>query len=635
MHRFIQFNDETINSFMVMELVDLAKTLIRSKNVDIQYGPHSYLDPKNSIIYISHFWDHRPIEEEMNGLKSDIYLRSIGSYKYSDFSAITMYVNKIKKTSIPSFAKQLFMLGEDIRLEQICIKQRKGTKRAFDIRREIYYKHFSTQLKTNLVKSLHTDALFNTLYLLLHADRVVDPPHISDRITLALPYIQRELQFFHETKSTGDVIGHCLKIIAVLEDLLDKDMLNEYFHLPEHEYTMEIDALSFDELKRKDKLKNDDTISSRDEETYEEKMDMWHRETSETGQSFLQFDIEQGSQTDILGDGVREGDEGDQALGAVQGSSQQTARNQYDQLEAVQQERTELSGGQAEPYGKENKYANPVYLNASRIEFEHKRAYDENLASVFTYQKKLQKMIEKTLEHKKVQPRSDLHVGRLGKKLLKYVTDENPRLFYKKNNPSTEIDAVFSLLVDCSASMYDKMKQTKLGITLFHEALKSVKVPHEIIGFWEDTDSATKMHQPNYFQECITFSTSLKRNSGPEIMQLEPQEDNRDGLAIRIMTQRLLPRHEQQKFLLVFSDGEPAALDYEQNGIIDTHEAVIEARKLGIEVLNVFLSNGEIDHAQKNTIQNIYGRYSILVSDVEELPDVLFPLLRKLLYRSI
>lgn len=76
-------------------------------------------------------------------------------------------------------------------------------------------------------------------------------------------------------------------------------------------------------------------------------------------------------------------------------------------------------------------------------------------------------------------------------------------------------------------------------------------------------------------------------------------------------------------------------MEYEQNGIVDTHEAVLDARKQGIEVINVFLANGEIDEGQRKTIQNIYGNYSILVSDVEELPEVLFPLLRKLLYKSI
>ncbi|WP_395857629.1 vWA domain-containing protein [Anoxybacillus ayderensis] len=114
-------------------------------------------------------------------------------------------------------------------------------------------------------------------------------------------------------------------------------------------------------------------------------------------------------------------------------------------------------------------------------------------------------------------------------------------------------------------------------------------------------------------------------------MQLEPQEDNRDGLAIRLMTEELQKRNEKQKFLLVFSDGEPAAFGYDQNGIVDTHEAVIEARKLGIEVVNVFLANGMITESQQKTIENIYGHYHVIVPNVEQLPTFLAPLLKKLL----
>ncbi|MGW9607162.1 vWA domain-containing protein, partial [Heyndrickxia sporothermodurans] len=234
-----------------------------------------------------------------------------------------------------------------------------------------------------------------------------------------------------------------------------------------------------------------------------------------------------------------------------------------------------------------------------------------------------------------IAPRNDLQFGRLSKKLLPYFTDTNPRLFYKKQEPTSEIDAAFALLVDCSASMYDKMEQTKLGITLFHEALKSVKVSHEVVGFWEDTSDATKEYQPNYFKPVIDFQTSLLGFSGPEIMQLKPEEDNRDGFAIRLMTNRLITRMEKQKFLLVFSDGEPAAFGYEQNGIVDTHEAVLQARKKGIEVFNIFLSNTDIEESQKKVLQDIYGNFSILVSNIAELPNVLFPILKKLLYKSI
>lgn len=60
-------------------------------------------------------------------------------------------------------------------------------------------------------------------------------------------------------------------------------------------------------------------------------------------------------------------------------------------------------------------------------------------------------------------------------------------------------------------------------------------------------------------------------------MQLEAQEDNRDGFSIRHVTKKLISRSEKNKFLLVFSDGQPAASGYDQNGIVDTYQAVAQA----------------------------------------------------------
>ena len=86
--------------------------------------------------------------------------------------------------------------------------------------------------------------------------------------------------------------------------------------------------------------------------------------------------------------------------------------------------------------------------------------------------------------------------------------------------------------------------------------------------------------------------------------------------------------------LIVFSDGEPSAFNYSQDGIIDTYEAVETARKFGIEVFNVFLSQEAITEDIEQTIHNIYGQFSIFVEGVEHLPSLLSPLLKKLLLKS-
>lgn len=638
--KYIKFNDKRVDSFLFMELSDLAKTLTRSDETEVEFAVQSYFDPFTKKVYISHFWDNRPRNDMVNGLKSDVFLRSIGSSRHTDYQAVDTFVKAAQSLSLSSFAKQLFVMLEDLRLEEACKKERPGTVLVFAARREMYRRFFKSQLIINQERTILTDALYSAFYLKATSDSPLEVfPSLSESIDLAVPFLESEILSFYEAKDTADISKIVLSVTEVLEDLLEADMLNMYFHLPVLDYAEAIAAMTFDEMKRKSKLKNDDILKQKkeddDEDVHEDKLPTWHRETSEATKSFLQFDLEQGTKTDLLGEGVREGDDGDQALGMVQGSSKKTSRNDYSKLEALENAENREEKGGNEAFGKENKYAFPVFTVPDLPSADEQVTYREKKEIIAPYQKKLKQMIEKTLEHKKISPRSDLHTGRLSKKLLKLLTDDNPRLFYKKNQPSAQIDAAFCLLVDCSASMFDKMEQTKLGIVLFHEALKSVSVVHQVTGFWEDTNEATETSQPNHFKTVIDFGSSLQKKRGPEILQLQPEEDNRDGYAIRHMTKQLMQRSESQKFMLVFSDGEPAASGYEQNGIIDTHEAVLEARKRGIEVINIFLSNGEIDEGQQKTIQNIYGKFSIVVPDIDTLPEVLFPVLKKLLQKSI
>ncbi|MFK2825263.1 VWA domain-containing protein [Bacillus sp. B190/17] len=636
MKRFIQFNDETIDSFLFMQLSDLAKTLTKEAEVEVEYSPYAYVNKRERKIYVSHFWNHRPADDRWNGYKSDLFLRAIGSWRHTDERVVKEFVKKMERSPISSFAKQLIVLAEDMRLEEICKKERPGTKKAFAARRRIQRQYFSAQLKVNLVKSLAADAVFNLHYLFMHAESPVQPPSINQEVDAVMPFIQRSIMDFYDARSTADILRVSQTIVELLEDVLHKDMLNQYVHLPEFFIREDEHKETYADLKRKDPLANDDSLKeskSGEEEIIDEEFRTWHRETSELGNSFLQFDLDQGSKTELMGEGVREGEAGDQALAMVQGSAQQTSRKDFSHLPAEPLKK-EVKAGEYAAFGKENRFAVPVFKKADRPCAEDIGNYKRQKAQIISLQKKLKNMIEKTLEHKKVQPRSDLHKGRLNKKLLRFFIEEQPRLFYKKQEPSPEIDAVFTLLVDCSASMEDKMEQTKRGIILFHEALKSVKVPHEVIGFWEDTSEATDTSQPNYFHTVIDYHSSLQPASGPEVMQLKPEEDNRDGFAIRVVTERIKKRSEKQKFLLIFSDGEPAAYSYERNGIIDTYEAVLQARKQGIEVINIFLADGEIAEAEKQTVQNIYGKYSLFVTDINELPQVIFPLLKKLLYKS-
>ena len=111
--------------------------------------------------------------------------------------------------------------------------------------------------------------------------------------------------------------------------------------------------------------------------------------------------------------------------------------------------------------------------------------------------------------------------------------------YFIKQDLSKTFDATFTLLVDASASMHDKMDETIKGVVLFHETLKTLNIKHEILAFNEDAFEADDREQPNIIDEIINYNYSIFEKEGPRIMSLEPQDDNRDGVAIRVASERL------------------------------------------------------------------------------------------------
>src|SRR5699024_12291538 len=85
----------------------------------------------------------------------------------------------------------------------------------------------------------------------------------------------------------------------------------------------------------------------------------WHRENenSDRKHNFLQFELDVGTKTEILGGGARETEEGDQDLANIQGDSQQSEQNDFSETGALQKKESkgnEAAGGAVDE--QENKY---------------------------------------------------------------------------------------------------------------------------------------------------------------------------------------------------------------------------------------------------------------------------------------
>lgn len=621
----IVFNNKKVDASIFLQMENLSISLSKDPDAFLEFDFQAYFDDEEQKFTVSHFWDNKDLNSQIAGLKSDVYLKALGNKHHTDFNEFKNTLKELQETHIKSFMTQLYVLLEDIRLEEIILKLRPGTRYLFHTRKTIYRHFFQSQFEANKIRNFQLDQLFCLVYLSLTSTQLTY--HTSQQLEDILPILFETF----EAKHTRDISTIIFKIQQRLLSQFKDDMINTYFgYLPLNKLSDIPSCTS-----RAKELQNDDQQENlEDRQSEEQKLSTWHRESknNENDDNFLRFELESGTKTSIKANFAREQENQDQAMGNAFGTSKQGENKQSKQSDSYNA--SESNAGHQNPYGKYNSNVSVKNLSPNQQTVEEKKQYTILSSLVSREVKELRKTIEKTIENKHNSP-SEKCFGRLDKKWLKLLTEEQPKMFLKKQNESKELDAVFYLLVDCSGSMFNKMDEVKKSVILFHETLKQLKIIHSISGFWEDATNATKENKPNILHQVIPFSQSLYPSSGPNIMQLHEEEDNRDGLMIRLVSDELSKRPEKHKFLLVFTDGEPSALDYFQDGIIDTHEAVKRARRLGIEVIGTFIEEDEHQEETVQLMKNIYQQHFLIATGAEDLRLQLKPLLKKLLLRSI
>lgn len=625
--RFIKFNDEQLDAKQVMMLQDLARLLLKDEQTQVKIQKFPFYNPFSNTLITSWFWSHRPHHIEQAGLKTDVLLAAYG-YQHIDIDIVNHVLHN-DDFHHTKFFHQLFKLLEDVRILELIRKERPSTAKYIDLRLDTRLAFTDSQINVYKTKTVFTDLLFLNLERAFLSQNFYDVPSIHPTFDDVLVNMYQYLPNIFQNKTSEDNMYLAERMMNQVDDLLKEDMLNEYYYLPQKLYE-DIQATTFEDLKRTDASNtdgNDKHQSEEDAETAEAETKAADSETK--GGAYLEMELHEGENSEVIADNdtAREGDSTDDITDMM------TKKGKGSQNTLDHDEGGFIGQNQAFALEGINKNVK-VEWKVPNIQPQHILDYQHSKNDVQFEIKDLIQIIKKTIDREHQDERHNLTKGRLQKDLINWFIDDQYKLFYKKQDLSKTFDATFTLLVDASASMHDKMDETIKGVVLFHETLKSLNIKHEILAFNEDAFEADDREQPNIIDEIINYNYSIFEKEGPRIMSLEPQDDNRDGVAIRIASERLLQRSHQQRFLIVFSDGEPSAFNYSQDGIIDTYEAVETARKFGIEVFNVFLSQEAITEDIEQTIHNIYGQFSIFVEGVEHLPSLLSPLLKKLLLKS-
>ena len=175
-------------------------------------------------------------------------------------------------------------------------------------------------------------------------------------------------------------------------------------------------------------------------------------------------------------------------------------------------------------------------------------------------------------------------------RLWKLGRTDDRRLFdreVKKDNS----DFVVHVLIDASGSQRSRQSLVALQGYIISEALSVAQIPQRVMGFCSFWDYTVMQRYRDYDDP---------REANKRIFEFHASSNNRDGLAIRAAAASLMERPEENKILIVLSDGRPNDIivnrpnsrnpqsycgDY---AVRDTAAEVRRARAEGIAVLGVF-----------------------------------------------
>lgn len=199
------------------------------------------------------------------------------------------------------------------------------------------------------------------------------------------------------------------------------------------------------------------------------------------------------------------------------------------------------------------------------------------------------------------------------------------RYFAKKRPPTDSPSLVVGLRVDESASMsaFGRLEAAKRAVIAVYEFCQICHIPILIYG---DTADASKLEQMSIYAYTNFDKTDAKDRF--RLMGIRARSNNRDGMALRIMADRLAGSPQQTKLLISISDGQPKAMDdYTGNyAIKDMQQTIAEYERKGITFLAAAIGQ------DKDVINQIYGNERFLdITNLTEFPAKLVRIIARFL----
>lgn len=199
------------------------------------------------------------------------------------------------------------------------------------------------------------------------------------------------------------------------------------------------------------------------------------------------------------------------------------------------------------------------------------------------------------------------------------------RVFARKRPPEEEPSLAVALRIDESASMsaFGRLEAARQAAVALYEFCTGCGIPIMVYG---DTADRSRLEQMSVYA-YVDFES---RDAGEKyaLMNMQARSNNRDGMALRIISDRLIKTPQKTKLVISISDGQPKAMpDYSgEKAVRDMKDTLQEFRRKGIQFLAAAIGQ------DKEDIRELYGAENTLdIDDLKELPSRLVQIIARFL----
>lgn len=199
------------------------------------------------------------------------------------------------------------------------------------------------------------------------------------------------------------------------------------------------------------------------------------------------------------------------------------------------------------------------------------------------------------------------------------------RTFDKKTPPHKEPSLALAIRIDESGSMLkdDRIASARLAAIAVASFAEKMAIPFMIYGDTADlsTREKTSIYSYKEFEDDFTYL-------GAKLVTMKPRQNNRDGVPLRLLSQKLANEKATTKLLINISDGQPKALpDYTgDKAKKDIQNVIAEFERQGVIYLAAAIGD------DKEAIKNIYGSERFLdIGDLKTFPEDLIQLISRYL----